>query len=64
MFYDGGMTFSGRNQKTPDEDEGICFEGPDRDQAIKFERVCLQCQKRCSHTQYINKSVNASKKIS
>ncbi|KAM8728478.1 dynein axonemal heavy chain 8-like [Acanthopagrus schlegelii] len=28
----------GGKQKTPDEDEGICSEGPDRDQAIKFER--------------------------
>lgn len=35
------MTFSGESQKTPNEDEGMNLEGPDRDKAFKFERVCL-----------------------
>lgn len=35
------VTFSGESQKTPNEDEGINLEGPDREKAIKFERVYL-----------------------
>ncbi|XP_037644332.1 dynein heavy chain 8, axonemal-like isoform X1 [Sebastes umbrosus] len=32
------VSFSGESQKTPNEDEGMNLEGPDRAKAIKFER--------------------------
>ncbi len=35
------VTFSGKSQKTPYEDERMNLEGPDREKAIKFERVYL-----------------------
>lgn len=35
------VSFSGETQKAPSEDVGRNSEGPDRDRAIKFEKVCL-----------------------
>lgn len=35
------VTFSGKSQRTPIEEEGINLEGLDRDKPIKFEKVCF-----------------------
>lgn len=35
------MTFSGKSQRTPIEEQEIILEGPERDKPSKFERVCF-----------------------